>query len=605
MISADPLVALAAALAIDRPALVGVELPDGIRHQFSVPLAPIKELQPATIQAAIDEYGDSFSLDFRAGDLIEITIDSRTAPDQIIDFVARASSGYDVVLRVDKTRLLRGLGLLDPDRETRLYLFTDALCALLQRGLAEFESELWRLPSRPLRIYVADCDASLKGPWLAIAGLGEPSTEAIWEEDEAARSARVLDQRNRFIGWDEQWVQALTPAHLRLDGETGHPRLGSLVHGQFVALAILFLCDRARSRTGPDGIKEIRAEFRGQAHVTVIPLIEGAGIEDLGREELKAISALVEWVYSIDETTERDWVADRLPFVQTRVAQLLEGRPEEARLAAFTTDARYLIEGLEWQWKAFIEGRISAYLENRKDLEALIGDTVVTFRERASDLVKGLSDNMLAAVGVLVGSFIAAAFADPFNEDLFRIGIIVYGIYLLVFPGLMGMLAHSVRFASAHSDFDERISSYQKLLGSEVDKLVGSRVANATRDYWIATVVVALLYVVVGIAAFYAADKVPSLINARSKSSEPASSAASNPGSLVRSRLLLSPVEHRTISMSRFVHDSDRGSGPPAHEGDSLRVISAIDTSLEPSHVRGKTSSIRLRGFDRKHRGEG
>lgn len=511
-LATEPLVALAAGLGIDQPALVAVEGPQRIHHQFSVSLEHMRGLAPETITAAIDEYGDAFSLELRTGDLIEITIGAASKPDEIARFLAGASGSYDAVVRLDKNFLLARLGLSDPEVEARLYLFTDALCALFQRGLAEIESQLWRDPTRQLRIYLADSDATLSGTWLSIRGVNRSEPSNPLTHAEKSHAIRMRDQRDRFIGWDEPWVTMLTPSHIRVEGSATDLTLRSLVHGQFVALAILYLCDRARFRFLPDGAREIRAEFRGQAHVAVIPLVDGTTVEESAEQGLQSIASLVGWIYSIDETTDRDWVADRLPFVQTRVAQMLEGRPEETRLSAFIQDAKYLVEGVEWQWKAFIEGRISAYLENRKDLEALVGDTVVAFRERGSELLKGLSDNILAAVGVLIGTFIAAAFADPFNEDLFRVGMIVYGAYLLLFPGFIGLSAHSVRFTSARSDFDARLDSYKRLLGSEVDKLVGSRVNTATRDYWIATVIAGLFYLLIGVAAFCAADRLPPLI---------------------------------------------------------------------------------------------
>jgi hypothetical protein len=119
---------------------------------------------------------------------------------------------------------------------------------------------------------------------------------------------------------------------------------------------------------------------------------------------------------------------------------------------------------------------------------------------------------MLAAIGVLVGTFIAATFDDPFNAALFRIGITIYGVYLLVFPGLIGLSSHSIRFISAKTDFDERMKSYTRLLGSEVKDVVGRRIDRATRDYWLWTALVGIVYIGVAIASFIAADRIPPFI---------------------------------------------------------------------------------------------
>ena len=508
----EPLVSLGVTLGIERDQMVAWERPDLIHRQFTVPVEAMRGLEYSVIQAARDEYGGAFSLEFRTGDLIDIRIDAATTPDKIRGFLAGTSTGHDVVIRVGKVELLARLGLDDSSVETRLFFFTDALCALLKRGLTAVESDLWETPTKGLRIYLMDSESALVGPWLSIVSIDRPASEPP-SAGEVARAQRIGMERDRYIGWDDAFVQNLTPAQLHVSGESDNAELVDITCGQFVSLSSLYLCDRARAIVRRDGGREIRAEFRGQAHVAMIPIEDGAPLSGVDQSDLGSVAELTDWVYSADPATGNDWIADRLPFVQTRVAQLLEGRPESGRLKAFTDSARYLVEGLEWQWKAFIENRISAYLENRKELEGLVGDTVVDFRERASELVKNLSDSILAAVAVMVGTFIAAAFDKPFNEDLFRIGMIAYAAYVLIFPGILGVASSAARFRSARADFDHRMTSFRRLLGDEADDAVGGRVEQAGNGYLMWGVTVSVLYAVVTVAAFVAADRIPDLVS--------------------------------------------------------------------------------------------
>lgn len=506
-----PLLTLCGALDIERDQLVSWEQPEIMHRQFSVSSQAVQRLDYETINRARQEYGTALSIEFRTGDLIDLRVDSSTAESAIRSFIAAAPTSHEVVIRLDKSALLSQLALSDPSIETRLFLFTDSLCRLLRRGPGIFESEIWQVPTKGLRILVIDSETALVGPWLSIVSLNVSMHEGPTPE-EVARAQRIRAERDRHIGWDEGFVTALTPAHLRLTGESDNTDLVALTGGQFVLLSLLYLCDRARARARTDGGREIRVEFRGQAHVAVIPIDDGVRLLDVDVSDLSFVEELTGWVYSVDQATGSDWVADRLPFVQTRVAQLLEGRSEPARFKAFTESARYLVEGLEWQWRAFIEGRISAYLGNRKELEAVVGDTVIDFRERAGDLVKNLSESILAAVAVLVGSFIAAAFDKPFNEDLFRIAMLAYGVYVLMFPGLLGGISSASRFRSAAADFDHRMISYRRLLGGEVDDAVDGRVDEARVAYWRWFVVVSVLYVLVMLVALIAADKIPGVV---------------------------------------------------------------------------------------------
>jgi hypothetical protein len=63
-------------------------------------------------------------------------------------------------------------------------------------------------------------------------------------------------------------------------------------------------------------------------------------------------------------------------------------------------------------------------MRRRAQVETMVSETVVAFADRTAALTKSLTDTILAAVAVLIGSFIAAAFATPFNATLFRIGVL-------------------------------------------------------------------------------------------------------------------------------------------------------------------------------------
>lgn len=126
--------------------------------------------------------------------------------------------------------------------------------------------------------------------------------------------------------------------------------------------------------------------------------------------------------------------------------------------------------------------------------------------------MKDLSESILAAVAVLVGTFIAATFDQPFNEDLFRIGMFAYAGYVLIFPGLLGVISSAGRFRSARADFDHRMTSYRRLLGDEADAAVGRRVQQARNAYVMWVVTVSVLYVAVVVAAIIAADRIPGMV---------------------------------------------------------------------------------------------
>jgi hypothetical protein len=114
---------------------------------------------------------------------------------------------------------------------------------------------------------------------------------------------------------------------------------------------------------------------------------------------------------------------------------------------------------------------------------------------------------------VLVGSFIAAAFKDPFNAALFRIGVMTYAGYVVLFPGLVGLLASHLDLRAARAQFDRRRERFKEtLLPEKVGSIVGTQVTDAERAFYQWLWTVAGCYLLAVTAAIAAALFVPRAI---------------------------------------------------------------------------------------------
>lgn len=518
ILSAAPLVDLCRLLGIDTPKLVEVEGADALVHSFTVQGGDAARLDASIVRAFVDHYEDAARVEIRTGDLTEIVLQPGVSDASIGAFAQQAGAGgpYEAIVTVDKARLTRRLVGTTPHRTVRLFLFASSLSRILASGITRFETEVWPHAPEPLTLAVLDADIALEGPHLAVLGGARLA--------DVAASAAVLapsidfdvvrDRRDRHIGWDTQWVRSLTPWHFELSGVCAHAELDGLLRAQLVKLAVLFTCDRARARVMPVSPGEIVAEYRGREHVAVVTIDETRPIE-ASDVEVAAVLRAVDWCYQRHGAGgDPDWVSDRLPFVQTRVAQTLEAHPVDQRLGVFTRTMPYLLEGVEWHWKAFIEARVGDYLEQVQQVETLVGDTVAAFADRTTALAKGLTESILAAVAVLIGSFIAATFETPFNATLFRIGILTYAGYMLIFPGALNGFAAVDAMRSSKAEFEIRVNRLKETLYPEkVDEIIGSRVRNAQSVFFRWFKIVGAAYLAVAIAAIVAAVKAPDLID--------------------------------------------------------------------------------------------
>jgi len=515
-ISAAPLTTLCDQIGVAKEALVEAEGINELAHTFEVSGQAASGLRLEELRAFVDEYGDAGSLEVQFGGLTELTIRGAVDEQALNEFVARAArqGPYDVVIRIKKRDLLPSIVGPSPARTVRAVMFSQTLAKFLRRGLREFEREVWPMAPDPLVLLAFDAEIQLTGPHLTILGgdaLAEAQAFANLPKPDLGFDS-IAAARDRLIGWDTAWVRGLTPWHFELTGNGDDPALVGLLNAQLVKLAILFTCDRARVPNAPMA-STIIAEFRGREHVAFVPIEERSGVA-LTTKEAAAIIRLVNFCYERrGEQDDPDWVADRLPFVQIRVAQTLEPHPAAARLTAYVSAVPFLVEGILWSWKAWIAGKISEYLDRVQQLEILVADTVAKYASRSQDLVKALRETMLAAIGVLVGTFIAAAFKDPFNATLFRIGVLSYAGYVLLFPGAFGLTAAELDLRRARRQFNERCTSFQEiLLPEKVSTIVGNKVKDAQTSVHRWMVTVGLCYVITFVAAIIAAARVPAAI---------------------------------------------------------------------------------------------
>ncbi len=519
-LSGASLIKAAERIGISADELRRAEQPSRLRHTFTVKGSSLTHLGEEEVLALQQTYGASLHLEIRLGELTELSVDETTSTTDLQAFHARVVQGndYEIVIDLQKDDLLAREIALPAGWQAYWFLFAATLEESLRRGIQHFESQIWTADDCRLLLLIDDRDFRASGPYLHVLGAGqhEDLVDVLAEPaPDWSTIIHIRDTRDRYISWESTWVKHLTPLQFDLDISVGADTpLGELLAAQAVKMAVLFTCDRARVRPRAGQTAEIRAEFRGQQYSTVVPIDEEAPLADASRTSLSAMTQLVIWCYRRETgELERDWTENRLPFVQTRVAETLGAVEENNRLQSLMRFVPFLLEGLDWHWKAFIEDRVAEYLGKVRQLEEVVARTVTAFTQQTASLTKGLSDVVLAAVGVLVGSFIAAAFADPFNAALFRVAVLVYGAYALLVPGLLGLSSQRGHFNAQRVEFKHQTEQFRRVMHTDrVDEIVANRVQVAVErfGFWFRVAIVG--YLILAVAAIAAAAFVPGVI---------------------------------------------------------------------------------------------
>jgi hypothetical protein len=521
MVRLDPLLRLSALLDIGADDLRQAEEIDVLAETFEVSSQAVARLDDKVVSEVVREYGTALQLTIGTGALDEFTLQhgvlDTPALRVLTEEAGTINAKYDLSLRIDKQQLIDHVIGSPGDAAIRIFFFESVLAKVLAQPPADIERRLWQDPTRRLVVLVLDTELRITGDCLSILGAEEESAL----QDESRRPIprdlnRTAARRNDYIGWDSTLATTLTPRHFHIidDGQVSS-ELANRLRLLAIGVGAMYLSDRCRHVQRPGEPSHTVAEFRGREHVAFIPvdwLAEPPTTIDARQAD--AVLAVAAWSYErLPEYPSDDMVADRLPFVQTRLAQLLEGRPEGDRLAAFASVMPAVNEGVRWHWRSFIEGRVVEYLEQVRELEAAVTETVTALTNRTSALVKRLSETSLAAVAALIGSFIAAAFNDPFQADLFRVGMLAYAAYILIFPLAIGVASTTGDVRVALKTFGTQRKNLANVLGEErVDELIASRPQEAQSRFAHWRQIVSVLYLVAAAATVAAAIAVPKLM---------------------------------------------------------------------------------------------
>jgi hypothetical protein len=447
------------------------------------------------------DYGDALSLSFKNGGWTEFEMNA-AKPNEPLDDLQKAidaASALTLDVKIDKAVLAAKRNLTDAAVATRLFLFAESLVRALSVPLTDFDEELFRnvLTGQKLVILIESYDIHLDGPWLAIVGrkamtewrnsIGEPPGEPP-----ILALARVKTNRLEFR------LNRLTPLHLivRVKQAADGDPIASALHAQLFLCSVLYLAQRSTW----DAVARVwTCTFAADRQETDVRLAAPVTTSETEWEAARTLGELARWGY------ETDRLDDRLIVLQRTFVDALQNNSADTNGTEILRLAPELSKRVRWGWEAFISGELKKYIEQVKTLEETVAGTAKDYNEQVGALAATVIANMLGAVGVILGSFLAAIFKSPFEAYAFRFGTIVYVIYLLVFPMGVGLTATWQRFRKSRETFDARKRSFAQRLREEpvrkITETILGRSESWFRKWYFASVAMYMIVVAVLIAA--------------------------------------------------------------------------------------------------------
>ena len=351
-----------------------------------------------------------------------------------------------------------------------LYCWSSALERQLARGLPTVESELWGDErDKALVVLVPSDDLWLDGAYLSVIG-GQRVHD--WQQLHTRKPDQKLieavrESRDDLLRWQEPWLRWLTFHHLDVRTKVGPDHAVTRRLAVLAANAtILYTAERSVCHDS-QWISTFHGT-QGSVDLTLPPAT--AELSARARAGVPEFVRLGRWTY------HSAWSKDRLPIVQMVVAQALQSIEPPDRYETLLQQSHPIRRSADWHWKAFVQGKVEAYMTQVRALEDYVATRMQTFGDQVTAIVKTLVDTTLVAVAAVIGAAIAALTKDKFDPILFAIIMGVYSIYALIFPLGFNMVEQYRRFKFLDGDFEHHTKRFEARLGSQrTREILGNR----------------------------------------------------------------------------------------------------------------------------------
>ena len=433
------------------------------------------------------------------------------------------------VFTLEKSELVRLYNLEASHTHVFLFLFKEAILDYFGRPqewssarstqdcLRDLERGLWPGDrTEKIIILTQALPLFLDGPYLAFAG-GEllhrwrelsPTTAPDME-----RLNKLYNNGRELVKWDRQWVQRLTPYHLDLHAGqefavAANPTartLHALLQQHLLNLCVLFTANHTiqKKREWVAGYWD--AENR--VEMPSAPTAD-ASIPVKSLDKAPGLLQAVRWVYT------SQWPRDRIYFLQSAVTQEVRLRPTIDSNQVLLDEIETIHTGMERRLAQFVRDKEHAFSAAERALQTFSIETAESFSRQTSEIIKAVSETMLAAIAALLGSFIAAGFDNnSFDARIFTVGMVVYALYVLFFPLLYNMSNQWSRFHALAENVDAGYGRFSDKLGSDrAQELAGERITGSKRRFQVWFYLTVVVYILAIIGGLVAAFLVPQLL---------------------------------------------------------------------------------------------
>jgi len=492
-------------LGVGSQALKGAESSDLLTLTTTCSVSALTQLTAADCGVLLQALGASLTLRIHLAEAvfyvqIEAGMSQRPFDEGLEEMRKRpGTTEVQIELKIAKAEILRQLSLLRETHHSLFYFFWENGAKLLTAPLLQLDTLLFTAPSKPTLIVVSEAGARFKGKLLQV--IGEDEASAV-SQSPPAISKDLQEQLDRFYadeasrpGWIGFKLKYLTPLHFIGDwSRTSNEKVSQATTKLLLDLCLLFTANRTSydeqshrfQSCFSNSDRTIKLEFDRQP---------------LTLQPTKLLTELADWISSGKDQ-------DRRTIFQTTAARMLVSEAPAAAYTLFAQSLASLYAEACWHYRVFVDEKVDKHFEDIQKLSNYVAETAKKISENIDLVTKSITDALLATIGVLVVTVLAALVKNDASTSIFMISLRVYAVYLAFYALYrMGSLWHS--YLLTQKDAEEYAATYALKLGKEnvqkFTKPIDRRKCQFNVWFW----GTAFLYVGLTLSLWWAGRQVP------------------------------------------------------------------------------------------------
>lgn len=508
---------------------------DNLSLSLKRPVVRLLQAVRADYEALTKSLGKSINISINQNDVPVVRVSNgKLGRDFDAQLKALSELPHELLLElrmeIDKKAVI---GLLFPkatDYNVLYYFDEERAITLLRAGLEVQDERVFRGVYTPTVIVISGVSYLFEGRLFVLTGEGSLDSVKRSLVLSDARTRNVIDRFHSFaaenLNWSNFHFQHLTPIHYLGNWKKGtQPDVQATFIRHTIHLAIIYTATRTNY-----SINSFQSAYSNTERTVAIKL----GSETGESRSIDQLTRLVLWPSSGKG-------ADHLTIFQNVVTREIDEGDSAANYIRFVNRIPELLREARWHHRLFINEKIKGHFDEVQRITEYGSQVSTQITESIDNITKGLSETLLATVGVIIASLLAALVEGKTQGAIFQIGMRIYAVYivlLLVFR--MGSIYHS--YSLLNRDVNNRLDFFAERIGKVRVEAI-AKPLNSRRQqfqFWFSTTV--LSYVVLAVLIWTASTVLPGVLVSQGIIAPPTTVTATIPLSATTTPVTFTPT---------------------------------------------------------------